>query len=140
MSGTQSDPSDNGGKTEGPGLSSLSEGELASRFDGLEGRLKAHRKDVEAERKASSGGDRSGYARAVKLGSEFIAGIVVGAGLGWLIDRSLGTLPWGLIIFLMIGFAAGVLNVMRSEGMLTPAGIRRKGDTPDERNGSSGSR
>ncbi len=43
---------------------------------------------------------------------------MVGAGLGWLIDRWLGTQPWGLMIFLLLGFAAGVLNVMRSAGVI----------------------
>jgi ATP synthase protein I len=42
---------------------------------------------------------------------------VVGAGLGWLIDRWLGISPWGLMVFLLLGFAAGVLNVMRSAGL-----------------------
>jgi ATP synthase protein I len=43
--------------------------------------------------------------------------VLVGAGLGWLIDRLLGISPWGLIVFLLLGFAAGVLNVMRSAGL-----------------------
>jgi ATP synthase protein I len=43
--------------------------------------------------------------------------VVVGAGLGWLIDRWLGSTPWGLMVFLLLGFAAGVLNVMRSAGV-----------------------
>ncbi len=43
---------------------------------------------------------------------------MVGAGLGWLIDRWLGISPWGLIVFLLLGFAAGVLNVMRSAGLV----------------------
>jgi ATP synthase protein I len=43
---------------------------------------------------------------------------VVGAGIGWLIDRWLGVSPWGLIVFLLLGFAAGVLNVMRSAGLI----------------------
>lgn len=58
----------------------------------------------------------SGYARGFRLSSELVAGVLVGAGLGWLIDRGLGISPWGLIIFLLLGFAAGVLNVMRSAG------------------------
>jgi ATP synthase protein I len=63
-------------------------------------------------------GDRattaSGYARGFRLSSELVAGVVVGAGLGLLIDHWLGISPWGLIIFGMLGFAAGVLNVARS--------------------------
>ncbi len=54
----------------------------------------------------------------MKLSTEFVAGVVVGAGLGWLIDRGLGTSPWGLIIFLLLGFCAGVLNVLRSAGVV----------------------
>jgi ATP synthase protein I len=60
----------------------------------------------------------SGYARGFRLSSELVAGVVVGAGLGWLIDRWLGSSPWGLMIFLLLGFAAGVLNVMRSAGLV----------------------
>jgi ATP synthase protein I len=59
----------------------------------------------------------SGYARGFRLSSELVAGVLVGAGLGWLIDRGLGISPWGLIIFVLLGFAAGVLNVMRSAGV-----------------------
>jgi ATP synthase protein I len=51
------------------------------------------------------------------LSTEFVAGIVVGAGLGWLIDRLAGTSPWGMIVFLLLGFAAGVLNLMRAAGV-----------------------
>ena len=70
----------------------------------------------------SPGADRaataSGYAKGFRLSSELVAGVVVGAGIGWLIDRWLGISPWGLIIFLLLGFAAGVLNVMRSAGLV----------------------
>ncbi|GAA0592577.1 AtpZ/AtpI family protein [Paenochrobactrum glaciei] len=55
-------------------------------------------------------------AQAMKISSEFIAGIVVGALIGWSIDQVAATSPWGLIIFLMLGFAAGVLNVLRVTG------------------------
>jgi ATP synthase protein I len=69
----------------------------------------------------SSGADRgttaSGYAVGFRLSSEFVAGVIVGAGIGWLIDRWLGISPWGLTVFLLLGFAAGVLNVMRSAGV-----------------------
>ena len=50
-------------------------------------------------------------------------GVLVGAGLGWLIDRLLGISPWGLIVFLLLGFAAGVFNVMRSAGVM-PGGTQ----------------
>src|SRR2546421_13102241 len=61
--------------------------------------------------------DHSGFARGFRLSSELVAGVLVGAGLGWLIDRGLGTLPWGMFVFALIGFTAGVLNVMRQAGV-----------------------
>lgn len=78
-----------------------------------------------------SGADRattaSGYARGFRLSSELVAGVVVGAGIGWLIDRWLGISPWGLIVFLLLGFAAGVLNVMRSAGLATGTALDNTG-------------
>jgi ATP synthase protein I len=68
----------------------------------------------EAERAATA----SGYAKGFRLSSELVAGVVVGAGLGWLTDRWFGTSPWGLTVLLLLGFAAGVLNVMRSAGVV----------------------
>ena len=51
-----------------------------------------------------------------RLSSELIAGVVVGALLGWGFDRLLSTSPFGLIVFVLLGFVAGVLNVIRSAG------------------------
>src|SRR5580700_2101532 len=65
----------------------------------------------------------SGYAKGFRLSSELVAGVIVGAGLGWLIDHWFRTTPWGLMIFLLLGFAAGVLNVMRSAGVVASPGI-----------------
>ena len=56
----------------------------------------------------------SGFARGMRLSAELVGGVVVGFILGWLLDRWFGTSPWGLIVFLLLGFTAGVLNVMRS--------------------------
>jgi ATP synthase protein I len=45
-----------------------------------------------------------------------IAGVVVGAGIGWGVDRLLSTSPFGFIVFVLLGFVAGVVNVVRSAG------------------------
>lgn len=45
---------------------------------------------------------------------DLIVGIGVGGFIGWTIDRYLGTAPWGLIVFLLFGFAAGMMNVVRA--------------------------
>jgi ATP synthase protein I len=53
-----------------------------------------------------------------------VAGVLVGGGIGWGLDRLLGISPWGLIVFLLLGFTAGVLNVMRSAGVIAKQGER----------------
>jgi ATP synthase protein I len=60
----------------------------------------------------------SGFARGFRLSTELVAGVIVGAVIGWLLDRWLRISPWGLIVFLLLGFAAGVLNVMRAAGVV----------------------
>ena len=68
----------------------------------------------------------SGYARGFRLSSELVAGVAVGAGIGWLIDRWLGSSPWGLFVFLLLGFTAGILNVMRSAGLVAGSALDDK--------------
>ena len=65
--------------------------------------------------------EMSGMARGMRIGTEFIAAILVGAGIGYLIDLGLGTSPWGLLIMLMVGFAAGILNVTRVVAQMNAA-------------------
>jgi ATP synthase protein I len=39
---------------------------------------------------------------------------VVGGGLGWALDKQFGTAPWLMIVLVILGFAAGLLNVVRA--------------------------
>ena len=77
-----------------------------------------------SERPAQAAADRmrqremTGLGRAFRLASEFVAAVIVGAGLGWGADTLFGTAPWGMIILLLLGFAAGVVNVIRATAEL----------------------
>ncbi|MCC6890153.1 MAG: AtpZ/AtpI family protein [Hyphomicrobiales bacterium] len=73
--------------------------------------------------------DPSAMARGFRLSAELVAGVLVGAGIGWLLDRWLGITPWGMIVFLLLGFAAGVLNVMRAAGVVRPNRLDPPGST-----------
>ena len=81
------------------------------------GALKPKPRDPKEE-SASLVENPSNLARALRLSSEFVAGIIVGGFIGWLIDRLTGWSPWGMIVFLMLGFVAGTLNAMRSAGLI----------------------
>ena len=55
----------------------------------------------------------SGAGFGFKLSTEIIAALVVGVGIGLIVDKYLGTKPFGLIIFFIFGALAGFLNVYR---------------------------
>ncbi|MBZ9674213.1 AtpZ/AtpI family protein [Mesorhizobium sp. ES1-1] len=115
---------DGTGKT-GPGKqdhADIRDDDLERRRRDLEASLATRLPDRLEGKDDAKAGSTAGYGQAVKLSSEFIAGVVVGAGIGWVIDRLAGTSPWGLIVFLLLGFGAGVLNVMRSAGVVAEFG------------------
>src|SRR5262245_7293478 len=62
--------------------------------------------------------DPSAIARGFRLSTELVAGVLVGAAIGWALDRWLGISPWGRIGFLLLGFAAGGLHVRRAAGVV----------------------
>ena len=98
----------------------LDEAALSARFKRLGERLGHVHSDRPSE--SSSGqsptADPSAIARGFRLSTELVAGVLAGAGLGWVLDYWLGISPWGMIVFLLLGFAAGVLNVMRVAGVV----------------------
>jgi len=94
------------------------EAALSARLRSLGDRLGSQRpNDSTAITRERPRPDASGLARGFRLSSELVAGVLVGAAIGWAIDRWLGISPWGLIVFLLLGFAAGVLNVIRAAGI-----------------------
>ncbi len=48
-----------------------------------------------------------------RVATELLAGLLIGAGVGWTIDHWLETKPWFLVIFFLLGGAAGILNLWR---------------------------
>jgi ATP synthase protein I len=57
----------------------------------------------------------AGLGQAVRIGTELLAALVVGGGLGWLADTYvLGSTPWGVVIGLILGAVAGIRNAYRA--------------------------
>ena len=94
------------------------EAALSARLQRLGERLDSASRPSEYVNGPRQTADASAYARGFRMSTELVAGVAVGALLGWLLDRWLGISPWGLIVFLLLGFAAGVLNVMRAAGVV----------------------
>lgn len=56
-----------------------------------------------------------------RVATELLAGLLIGTSLGWLIDNWLNTSPLFLIIFFLLGGAAGILNLWR---IITGKGLK----------------
>ncbi len=57
----------------------------------------------------------AGLSQAVRIGTDLLAALIVGGGLGWAVDTYLlGSTPWGLVVGLIFGVAAGIRNAYRS--------------------------
>jgi ATP synthase protein I len=96
------------------------EAALSARFKRLGEQLRHGHADHSSEGTPQQppSADPSAIARGFRLSTELVAAVLVGAALGWVLDRLLGIAPWGMIVFLLLGFAAGVLNVMRAAGVV----------------------
>jgi ATP synthase protein I len=58
--------------------------------------------------------DGKGTGMAMRASIELVSALVVGGFLGYLIDQWLGITPWGMIIFMLLGFVAGFMNIYRA--------------------------
>src|ERR1700755_1293681 len=94
------------------------EAALSARLGRLDQRLSEFRDSrnggTDQSEDGNSAARASAMARGFQLSSELIAGVVVGAAIGWGFDKLLSTSPFGLIVFFLLGFVAGVVSVVRS--------------------------
>ena len=104
------------------GDDSVQQARDAERLTALEERLAKARGD---DRIATPGMDKFAHAnQAWRMVIELVAGLGVGFGVGFGLDRLLGTTPFLLVIFILLGFAAGVKTMLRTAAEMSgpPAG------------------
>lgn len=88
------------------------EGKLSDLGERLD-RVKAQRRaDAEAELDAEMRG--RGMAYGMRMAAELVGAVIVGGLIGVGLDWLIGTKPWLFLLFFVLGFAAGVLNVVRA--------------------------
>ena len=63
--------------------------------------------------KSSTLSEQSSLGMAFRIASDMIAGIAVGLGIGYELDRWTGYRPVFIIVFAMLGMGAGLRNVWR---------------------------
>ncbi len=106
-------------------------------LDDLDARLKKARgtEDQRARRSDMLSPNLPGSAMglAFRVGIELVAGVAVGVGIGYALDRWLGTGPWLMIVFFFLGAAGGMMNVFRAAtGQGLAVGYRKPADDADK--------
>jgi ATP synthase protein I len=106
--------------------------DLGERLD----RVKAQRStDAEAQLDAEMRG--RGMAYGMRMAAELVGAVIVGGLIGMGLDWLIGTKPWLFLLFFVLGFAAGVLNVVRAYERMQKEIMARTGgkighSVPDE--------
>ena len=72
-------------------------------------REKAQRNDHSASKRTGRG-----MAYGMRMATELVASVLVGGLIGYGLDYFLGTKPWLFLVFFILGFAAGIVNLMRA--------------------------
>ena len=70
---------------------------------------------------------------AWRMVTELVAGLMVGFGIGLGLDALLGTRPWLLVLFTLLGFWAGIRTMMRTAQDLQRKNEDAAARTADER-------
>ena len=78
---------------------------------------------------------------AFRVGVELVAGVAVGAAIGYGLDHWLGTGPWLMIVFFFLGAAGGMMNVFRAAtGQGLTVGYRNKPKDDADSGGRGGTK
>jgi len=77
-------------------------------------RLKIAKKKIKKKESDISGSNAASLGKALKISTEFIASVVVGSTIGFLLDTWFGTKPLLIICFFFMGVAAGILNIFKA--------------------------
>ena len=88
--------------------------------DALE-RLSARLSEVERRAAAArkSGPPPTPIGIAFRFTAEMVSALLVGGGLGWLLDHFIPAIrPWGIVVMFVLGAAAGIRNVLRAAAEL----------------------
>ena len=77
-------------------------------------RLEIAKKKIKKKQIKNNGSNTASLGKALKISTELVAAVVVGATLGFILDNWFDTRPWLTISFFFMGVAAGILNVIKS--------------------------
>lgn len=110
-------------------------------LDDIEQRLRVARarEQHESGQGPTQRGGSSGMGMAARITVELVVSVMVGGGIGYALDRGLGSRPWLMLLFLFLGGAAGVMNAYRAaKGLDESVGLGGALERKRQRDGQDG--
>lgn len=94
------------------------------RMDALEARIAAAK--ARSEPKRTEAEEHHSQAQlAWRMVIELVAGLGIGFGIGYGLDWALGTTPWLMVVFVILGFIAGIKTMIRSANEIQQGALER---------------
>ena len=90
----------------------MTDPEQSARLAQLEAKIEAAKKGPSPKRHNDEHYSQAHHAWRMVI--ELVAGLLIGFGIGYGLDSLFGTLPIFLILFILLGFVAGVKTMLRS--------------------------
>ena len=72
-----------------------------------------HAQEAIKEQDRKIAGKGTAYSLGFRIATDLVVAVLAGLGIGWGLDKLLGTSPWFLLVFMPLGIAAGIANVVR---------------------------
>ena len=105
-------------------------------LDGLAERIEKARESggfSQAQKIRQDAAPKSALGLAFRVGIELVSAVAVGLGIGWLLDFWLDTKPWLMLVFIILGGCAGILNVYRmAQGFGYAVGYQKDENSREE--------
>ncbi len=113
----------------------MTEPDPKARLEALDAKLAAHRA---AETAKAQGGAKNDYRHADlawRMVTEMVAGLGIGFGIGYGLDMVLGTAPWLMLVFTLLGIGAGINVMMRTAREAQDRQLAQAAHDAGDRNG-----
>ena len=110
----------------------MSDGPDPDRLAELEARIKAAKGEADTDHTEEH---YSQAQHAWRMVTELVAGLGIGFGIGYGLDAALGTSPWLMLVFTILGVVAGVKVMIKTAQELQEKTMAHRPDAPDESEG-----